>query len=226
MASKSSSRSILLWGGSAQGRLLAELARQSGDTISYIVDPFLDRPAFDSHATFIEPSAAGQVGATHFIVAIGDGHGLARHQTHNYLCEMGLKPMDVVAASARISQSAYTGDHFQAFMGSTLGEFSSVGRCCVFNSCAVVDHECVIGDGVHIMGSAAVAGQVVIEDYVTVGTNATILPRVTVGRGAYIGAGAVVTRDVPPLSVVAGVPAKPLRENKLTNAMLPKTASS
>jgi acetyltransferase-like isoleucine patch superfamily enzyme len=47
-----------------------------------------------------------------------------------------------------------------------------------------------------------------------VGTNATILPGVTVGRGAIVGAGAVVTRDVPPFAIVAGVPAKLVRWRK------------
>ncbi len=49
---------------------------------------------------------------------------------------------------------------------------------------------------------------ILIEDYAWVGSRATVLPGVTVGRGAVIAAGAVVTQDVPPYSVVAGVPAK------------------
>jgi len=47
-----------------------------------------------------------------------------------------------------------------------------------------------------------------IEPWADIGTNAVILPGVTVGRGAIVGAGAVVTKDVPPLSIVAGVPAR------------------
>jgi acetyltransferase-like isoleucine patch superfamily enzyme len=44
-----------------------------------------------------------------------------------------------------------------------------------------------------------------------IGTNATILPGVTVGRGAIVGAGAVATRDVAPFAIVAGVPARFMR---------------
>lgn len=47
-----------------------------------------------------------------------------------------------------------------------------------------------------------------IEAWADVGTGAVILPGVTIGRGSIIGAGAVVTRDVPPFSIAAGVPAK------------------
>lgn len=52
---------------------------------------------------------------------------------------------------------------------------------------------------------------VVIEDDVWIAAKASVLPGVTIGRGAMVGASAVVTRDVPPFSVVAGVPAKVVR---------------
>ncbi len=52
---------------------------------------------------------------------------------------------------------------------------------------------------------------VTIEDDVWIGANATILKGVTIHRGAIVGAGAVVTQDVPPYSLVAGVPARVVR---------------
>ena len=83
-----------------------------------------------------------------------------------------------------------------------------------------------IGPGVRIITSAhAEAGRevpilsapielapVVIEDDCDLGVGATILPGVRIGRGAQIGAGAVVREDVPPYSVAVGVPAKVTRE--------------
>ncbi len=50
-----------------------------------------------------------------------------------------------------------------------------------------------------------------IEAWADIGTGAVILPGVTVGKGSIVGAGAVVTEDVPPFAVVAGVPARFLR---------------
>ncbi len=54
----------------------------------------------------------------------------------------------------------------------------------------------------------AIEEKVVIDDYVFIGPRAIILPGVHVGRGSVIAAGAVVTKDVQPLAIVAGIPAK------------------
>ena len=55
-------------------------------------------------------------------------------------------------------------------------------------------------------------GPVVIEDYAYIGTRVTILPGVTIGRGAVVASGAVVSKNVTPYMLVGGVPAKPIRE--------------
>ena len=64
------------------------------------------------------------------------------------------------------------------------------------------------GRSVPILHSKINFKQVIIEDDADLGIGAIILPGVTIGKGAQIGAGAVVTKDVEPYTVVAGVPAK------------------
>ena len=63
-----------------------------------------------------------------------------------------------------------------------------------------------------ILFSAIETAPVVIEDDADVGIGAIVLPGVTIGRGAQIGAGAVVSKDVPAYSVAYGVPARVVRE--------------
>ena len=58
---------------------------------------------------------------------------------------------------------------------------------------------------------------VVIENYVFIGPRVIIQPGVTIGKGAVVAAGAVVTKDIPPFSIVGGVPAKVIGERKQKN---------
>ena len=57
--------------------------------------------------------------------------------------------------------------------------------------------------------------EVEIGDYVFIGPRSIILPGVKIGKGAVIAAGAIVTKDVSPMSVVGGVPAKEIRKRKI-----------
>lgn len=68
------------------------------------------------------------------------------------------------------------------------------------------------GREVPILSSPVELAPVVIEDDCDLGVSAVILPGVRIGRGAQIGAGAVVTEDIPPFTVAVGVPAKVTRE--------------
>lgn len=58
----------------------------------------------------------------------------------------------------------------------------------------------------------ASGGDVTIEDYVWIASGATILPGVKIGKGAVVATGAIVTKDVSPYSIVAGIPAKKIGE--------------
>lgn len=109
------------------------------------------------------------------------------------------------------------------------GMFIRIGRNTFINSnCTLLDQggidigeNVMFGPGVTVVSSGhpvepelrrnASNRKVVIEDNVWVGANATILPGVTVGRNSVVGACSVVTKDVPPNTVVIGNPAKVYR---------------
>ena len=107
-----------------------------------------------------------------------------------------------------------------------IGARSVINRGC----CIDVRSGLTIGDDVSISPEVAIlttqhdlndpefslqGKRVVIEDHVWIGMRAMVLPGVTIGRGAVIAAGAVVTKDVAPLDIVAGVPARPVGRRTL-----------
>jgi acetyltransferase-like isoleucine patch superfamily enzyme len=109
-----------------------------------------------------------------------------------------------------------------------IGDETWIGQQCFFHAAGglIIGRSVGIGPGVKILTSQHAQAPrdqaiysapielspVVIEDGADIGVGAIILPGVTVGRGAQVGAGAVVTRDVPAYAVVAGSPARVLRE--------------
>jgi acetyltransferase EpsM len=76
------------------------------------------------------------------------------------------------------------------------------------NRHASAGHDCVFGDFCTIGPSSTVCGGCILEDGVYVGAGAVVLPKIRIGRNSVVGAGAVVTRDVPSHTAVAGNPAK------------------
>lgn len=88
-----------------------------------------------------------------------------------------------------------------------LGDNTSISSACV------IGHEGRIGHSVFLAPGVNIAGCVEIGDGTFIGINATVLPRLRIGRWATIGAGAVVTRDVPDYAVVVGNPARIIRSN-------------
>ncbi len=78
--------------------------------------------------------------------------------------------------------------------------------------CFITDHGHRHAAGQLIAAQGCESGPVRLEDDVWLGAQVVVLPGVTVGRGAVVAAGAVVTRDVEPMSIVAGVPARKIGE--------------
>lgn len=75
----------------------------------------------------------------------------------------------------------------------------------IANNVVIVDHNH------NYTQSGLVSKRVIIEDDVWIGANVVILPGVVIGKGSVIAAGSVVNKDIPPRTVVAGVPAKEIK---------------
>lgn len=83
--------------------------------------------------------------------------------------------------------------------------------CMIGPGCYITDHDHTISSCLPPSAGPLIGSPTVIQDRVWLGANCVILKGVTIGCGSVIGAGSVVTSDVPPFSVYAGVPARYLK---------------
>lgn len=207
---------VFFVGGTGQARLCHHILQKLGHQAPYMFDrtkgmkPPWDCFLFDDE-TLISQYAKRCEG---FIVCIGGEHGERRAHYSEQLLELGLTPVSAVHPTAFLGETVGVGRGLQAMPHAVVNEFAQIGDWCILNTNCTVDHDCRIGNGVHIMGGASLAGEIVVEDFATIGTNATILPRLTIGRNSYVGAGAVVTKNVPENTVVVGVPARAMGSRK------------
>lgn len=143
-------------------------------------------------------------------VAIGGHRGRERLEIQQTFLVRGLRLSSVVHPAAEVSTHACLGAGSHVFAHALVAAGARVGKACIINHKASLDHESILGDGGHLAPGATVCGCVTLGCNVMVGAGAVILPRITVGDDVLIGAGAVVVSDIPAGATVAGNPARSL----------------
>lgn len=205
---------IILWGGTGQSKVVRAIVEHYGSKVVAVFDdtpelkaPFSDIPLYCGKEGFLkwmEDKPKNRIG---FCVAIGNPHGRVRLKLHDELESAGLLPITLAHPTAWIAKNARIGVGSQILAGAVVGVEAVLGRQCIINTNASVDHEDVLEDGVEIAPGATLCGSVHLKTNVWIGAGAVILPRVVIGQDTVVGAGAVVLKDLPEKSMFVGVPA-------------------
>jgi sugar O-acyltransferase (sialic acid O-acetyltransferase NeuD family) len=208
---------VVIWGASGHSLVVREALEQAGLRVEAVFDnnqvhpPFTDVPLFVAEDGLHRWLAGvDDPGDFRFVIAVGGAKGRDRVRIHRRLEVLGLKAHTTIHPTAFVATGVACGAGAQVLAMAAVCAGAEVGSQSIVNTAATVDHECVLGIGVHLSPGAHLAGLVKVGDYVTIGTGAAILPRVQIGVGATVGAGAVVLEDVQPGATVVGNPARPI----------------
>jgi acetyltransferase EpsM len=149
-------------------------------------------------------------------LVIGIGDNLSRARIYRELSERGVFAFPEVihtSATSPVLPSLwnYSGSHFLA--NSFIAPSASVGKFCIINTAATVDHDCVLGDFVHIAPGVHLCGNVHVGDNTLVGVGSVAIPGVRIGKNCIIGAGSVVVNDIPDGVVAFGNPCRVVKDN-------------
>ncbi len=151
---------------------------------------------------------------------------ITRYRVENDRRNSAIPMLDLLNIDARIEPGAIIRDNViigkgaVIMMGAVINIGAEIGEGTMIDMNAVVGARGKLGKNVHLGAGAVIAGVLeppskdpcIIEDNVLIGANAVVLEGVKIGSGSVIAAGSVVTKDVPKNVVVAGAPAKVIKE--------------
>ena len=207
---------IVIVGAGGHGKVVAGVVR-AGD--AFEVAAFVDEQAIQrdgdlylgvrvvAGADALERTRA--LGIGYALVAFGDCKGrlgcCERLRANGFEIVSAIHPRAVVAPDVSLGAGTVV------VAGAVINTDARIGEAVIVNTCASVDHDCVLEDGVHLEPGAHLAGNVHVGRATTIGIGASVTKGRRIGAHAHIGAGAVVTRDLPDAVVAYGVPARVVR---------------
>ena len=195
---------LIIIGAGGHGKVIADAALKNGYTnICYIDDHVKDDVmGFPIIGTSADIEHFND-GSTDFIIGIGNN--AARKtvaETHN------VNWVSIVHPSAQIAFNVEIGKGTVIMANAVVNVCAVVGEHCIINTGAIVEHDNVIEDCVHISPDVALGGTVRVGSLTHVGIGATVKNNTKISSDCLIGAGAVVVKDIKESGTYIGVPAR------------------
>lgn len=201
-------RPVIVIGGGGHGRVVIEALLRSGVEVLGAVDP-------DRRVATLLPKGVAWLGddqalaaqppqSCALVIGIGGVGSARRRLVFEKLSAAGYAFLTVRHPSAVVAENVVLGEGCQVMAGAILQPGAQVGTDAIINTRAAVDHDCRIGDHVHVAPGAVVCGDVEIGNNTHLGAGAVVIQGVRIGSGCVVGAGSIVLRDVGDNIIVYG----------------------
>lgn len=131
-----------------------------------------------------------------------------RQRIYHVFKEAGYVFRKVIHSSAIISSHVQLGEGVQVMAGAVINVDTTIGVNTIINTRCSIDHDCLIGNHVHIAPGSVLSGGVTVGDCTHLGTGCNVIQGINIGRQVLAGAGSMIIHHINPEMKVLGVPAK------------------
>jgi UDP-perosamine 4-acetyltransferase len=201
---------VLLLGAAGHAKVVIEIFRETSD---YRVVGCLSPDAAGRSVTGVpvlgdddQLETILRRGIVHAFAAIGDNR--RRSILCDRLHDIGFRLVNAISTRAIVSPSVRLQEGIAIMPGAIINAESVIGAGAIINTGSTVDHDCNIGAYSHIAPGTNLAGEVTVGAGVFLGIGSRVIPKISIGEWSIVGAGGVVTANLPARVTAIGVPAK------------------
>lgn len=200
-------KKLVIIGAGGHGRVVADIAQKlnSYDEIVFL-DDNLTAESMGLPIVGKVIDAEKYLHIADIFVAIGNCN--ARETLVERLLAMGATIPTLIHPNAVIGARVEIGAGTVVMAGAVVNPCVQLGKGVIVNTCASVDHDCVLKDYVHVAIGAHLAGAVFVGERTWIGAGTTVSNNVSICADCMIGAGAVAVKDIAESGTYIGVPAK------------------
>ena len=210
-------KKLVIIGAGGHGKVVADAAVQMKQwkDIVFLDDNFnSDRPFLDWQVLGSITKLNNSILPSEYDAVVAIGSNNMRSVLINRIKEMGFNLPIIHHPAAYISPYAELGYGSVVFAQVAINAGAKIGVGCIVNTSSTIDHDCQLGNFVHISPGAHLAGGTHVGNYSWLGIGSCSRQQIIIGHHCIIGAGAVVVRNVDDYQTVVGNPAKPLIVSK------------
>lgn len=178
---------MFLYGASGHAKVIIDILNANGIKIEGLVD---DNPEITDLLGY--PVSHQYTGHSPLIISIGN------NTIRKMIAEkISADFATAIHPTAVISPAATVGDGSVVMQGAIVQSCAKIGKHCIINTGASVDHECIIEDYVHVSPHATLCGNVHVGEGSWIAAGSVVLPGIKIGKWSVIGAGSVVSKNIP-----------------------------
>lgn len=196
-------KKLVIIGASGHGKVVADIAIKNGYNEIFFLDDDESIYECGSYPIVGKSPEAGTIDAD---VIIGIGNAGVRKRIQVSIPDE--KMATLIHPDAVVADDVVIGAGTVVMAGAVINPGARIGKGCIINTCSSVDHDCEIGDYVHIAVGSHLCGTTFVGNETWIGAGAIVSNNVSICPNCMIGAGAVVIKEIKESGTYVGVPAK------------------
>lgn len=196
-------KKLAIIGASGNGKVVADIAVKNGYEEIVFLDDNENIYCCGEYPVVGKSSDAEKQDAD---IIVGIGNAGIRKRIQETI--KNAKIATLIHPNATVADDVIIGEGTVVMAGVVINSGTSIGKGCIINTCSSVDHDCRVGDFVHIAVGSHLCGTVTAETETWIGAGVTVSNNVSICRKCIIGAGAVVIKNVEESGTYVGVPAR------------------